>query len=93
MILLVLRSAVEAIIQIYLSGGLQEPLSEPRDAPADGPIVEVVLVSVHVPLHRLLHDVQVVRGIEITRFGVSKPEKSVEVEVFYHSLLHYMKCE
>ena len=91
MILLVLRSAVEATIQIYLSGGLQESLSEPRDAPADGPIVEVVRVSVHVPLHSLFHDVQVVRGIEITRPRVSKSEKSVEI--FYHSLLNNMKCE
>ena len=74
-----MNTRVEAMIPIYLSGGLQEPLTEPRDAPADGPVVEVVWVSVHVPLHSLFHDVQVVRGIEITRPRVSKPEKSVEV--------------
>ena len=36
----------------------------------------MVRVAVDVPLYRLFHDVQVVRGIEVARSGVSETNKS-----------------
>ena len=70
------RSNPQHLTLQYLSRWLQESLSEPRDPPADGPVLQMVRVAVDVPLHRLFHDVQVVRGIEVARSGVSETNKS-----------------